>query len=100
MLHSKCFLCLCSLCRYIKGTIKLGKSLKLWTNDFYLTCQMLLNHYVKKKQGLGSVPQLQYMLPPAISQKSVTTHVKGKSSICGMARNRGDIRSRRASKTF
>ena len=59
MIHSQCFLCLLSLFRYIKGTVKLGKSLKLRTNEFvYLTCQMLLNHYVKEKQGLGSVGQL------------------------------------------
>ena len=34
MIHSQCFLCLLSLFRYIKGTVKLGKSLKLRTNDF------------------------------------------------------------------
>ena len=49
---------------------------------------MLLNLYVKEKQGLGSVDQLYTAL--AISQYSVTTQVKGKSSICGMATNRAD----------
>ena len=55
---------------------------------FYLTCQMLLNFYIKEKLGLGSVDRL--CTAPAISQYSVTTHVKGKSSICGMATNRAD----------
>ena len=44
MIHSQCFLCLLSLFRYIKGTVKLGKSLKLRTNEFvYLTLPYLSN---------------------------------------------------------
>ena len=52
MIHSQCSLCLLSLFRYIKGTVKFGKSLKLQTNDFLPYLSNVIKSLRQRETGL------------------------------------------------